>query len=124
MNTRFINELYKDIDGLINIREIEEQGEKPIIKQHFLTLSQLQSYKVPTDKNVFVGVYSRVGRDGTAKGCKSTGALWTDYDNVDISQVKSNITGAGLPTPSIYINSGHGIHAYWLLNKIQNPFCL
>ena len=114
MNTKFINELYKNIDGLINIREIDKQGE---IKQHFLTLEQLQNYEVPTDKNIYYGVYSRSGKNGTAKGCKTTGALWTDYDNMDISQVKSNIAGAGLPVPSVYINSGHGIHTYWLLDK-------
>lgn len=114
LNTKFINELYKDVDGLINVREIDKQGE---VKQHFLTLDQLQSYEVPTDKNVYYGLYSRSGRTGTAKGCRTTGALWTDYDNMDISQVKSNIVKCGLPTPSIYVNSGHGIHAYWLLDK-------
>ena len=119
LNTKFINELYKNIDGLINVREIdkEKKGKKTPIKQWFLTLDQLHSYKVPIDKNVFVGVYERYGRDGTAKGCKSTGALWTDYDHMDLLQVKSNIVKAGLPTPSMYINSGHGIHTYWLLDK-------
>lgn len=114
MNTKFIKEIYKDIDGLIEVREINKLGE---VKQHFLSVDQLQSYEVPMDKNIYYGPYSRLRRNGTAKGCKTTGTLWTDYDNMDISQVKSNIVDVGLPTPSIYVNSGHGIHAYWLLDK-------
>jgi hypothetical protein len=117
LNTKFINEIYRDIDGLVEVREIDKPGE---VEQKFLTLEQLQEYQIPMDKNIYYGVYSRIGRNGTAKGCKTTGALWTDYDNMDISKVKSNIEGAGIPTPSIYVNSGHGIHAYWLLDSRAN----
>ena len=114
MNKRFIKELYKDIDGLIDIREIDKQEET---KQKFLTLEQLQEYQIFIDKNIYFGVYSRRKRNGTATGCKTTGALWLDFDNMNLQQVKESITKTELPSPSIYINSGHGIHTYWLLDK-------
>ena len=112
--------IFKDIDGLINIREIdkEEKGKKPVIKQSFLTMDQLQKYDAPQDKNIYYGVYTRNGREGKAIGCKTTGALWADYDGgITLLQAKSNIEAAGLPEPSIFVNSGHGIHVYWLLDK-------
>jgi len=43
--------------------------------------------------------------------------LWADYDNVTLEEARARIKNAGLPEPSIYVNSGHGIHAYWLLEE-------
>lgn len=112
-----MNQIFKDVDGLINIREIDGNGS---IKQDFITLDQLQTYEIPQNTNVFNGVYSRTGHDGAAKGCKTTGALWADFDSMDILQAKQRIEKAGLPTPSTIINSGHGIHIYWLLDQRVN----
>ena len=113
----FLHQVFKYIDGLIEIRLIDKQG---LVSHEFFTIDQLQNYKSPTDRNVYFGVYSRAETDGTAKGCKTTGTLWADYDNMSLHQVKQSIKEAGLPEPSIYVNSGHGIHSYWLLEKREN----
>ena len=117
MNTRFINELYKDIDGLIEVREIKKFP-KCIF---FNTLDELKKYQVPQDKNIYIGVFSRDTNKGTGEHCKTTGALWLDFDGgATLESVKQKLIDNKFPEPSIFINSGHGIHTYWLLNKREN----
>ena len=111
---KFLDKLFKDSKGYINIREIDQNGK---VKQHFLTLEQAKSYKGPDDKHIYFGVYTRQKGNGKANGCISTGALWADFDNMQLQEVKSRIRKAGLPDASIYISSGRGIHTYWLLTK-------
>jgi len=55
--------------------------------------------------------------------------LWADFDyshkrgekGIDIDEVRESIEDSSLPEPSIYVNSGHGIHAYWLLQDRHSP---
>ncbi|NBG89666.1 helix-turn-helix domain-containing protein [Isachenkonia alkalipeptolytica] len=111
----FLNELFSNSKDLIEIREITSDREES--KQHFFTLSQALEYEPPKDTNVYIGVYARAGRNGTARGCRSTGALWLDFDNMEKAEALERIERAGLPKPSIIINSGHGIHTYWILKQ-------
>jgi len=62
-------------------------------------------------------MFTRRQKKGTRKYCKQTRVLWADYDNMSQVEVEYRIDNAGLPGPSMMINSGHGIHAYWLLDK-------
>lgn len=103
----------------VEVREIGQQ-----CKQHFFTLDQLATYNPPLDKNVYFGVYARTRKSGKSDACSTTGALYADYDdlgdlgiNEKIDEVTERIKRAGLPYPSILVNSGHGIHAYWLLKE-------
>lgn len=110
---KFLDKLFKDSKGYINIREIDQNGK---VKQHFLTLEQAKSYKGP-DKHIYFGVYTRQKGNGKANGCISTGALWADFDGLPLHEVKSRIEQVGLPEPSIIVDSGHGYHSYWLLTE-------
>lgn len=119
---QFIKELAKGTNDYIEIREIDPEGNT---KQHFLKPDQIAQYKPPMDKNVYFGVYSRFRKDGKAQSCSTTKALWVDYDAgmegltvyERVKKVQSNIKAAGLPEPSVLVNSGNGIHAYWLLKN-------
>jgi len=42
-------------------------------------------------------------------------SAWADLDGVTVAEALNRIDKAGLPKPSIIINSGHGIHLYWIL---------
>jgi hypothetical protein len=43
--------------------------------------------------------------------------LWVDIDHVTVDEVHARIKAAGLPEPSIIVNSGNGCHVYWLLSE-------
>jgi DNA-binding transcriptional ArsR family regulator len=110
----FCNILFKDLSGFIEIREIKE-GQ---VSREFLDSWQdIESYDPPADKHIYVGMFTRKQKKGTRKYCKQTRVLWADYDNMSQVEVEYRIDNAGLPGPSMMINSGHGIHAYWLLDK-------
>lgn len=111
----FVRALFDGATGYMEIREIDKAGN---VKQLFLKRGEIANYKPPNDKNIYFGVYDRSREDGTSKSCESTGALWADYDDGrSLTSIKADISEAGLPEPSIVVNSGHGLHCYWLLTE-------
>ena len=117
--TDFLYQLFRDSTDFVEIREL------PNTRQYFLTLDELPNYDPPTNQNVYFGVYSRARHSGKAQDCRTTGALWADYDSdmqglsvMDrAAKVGDTLEAVGLPEPSIMISSGNGIHAYWLLDQ-------
>ena len=72
-----------------------------------------------TKANIFFGVCPRVGTEGQydlAWQIRTVRALWTDIDHVTVDEVRDRIAKAGMPLPSIIVNSGNGVHLYWLLD--------
>lgn len=119
MNKAFIEQLYQGLNGFIEIREIQGSGD---ITCRFLTFPKLLKYRIPQDKTIYIGIMTRKEHKGTKEACIHAGALWADLDNVKLEQAKERIASAGLPLPTWCISSGHGIHAYWKLNKpLDNP---
>lgn len=115
MITQIIQELFKDARGYVEIRELGNNSKGN--KTHFIRPDKICSYRPPMDKNVYFGIYDRQKGNGKAIGCISTGALWADYDDLPLHEVKARIEHAGLPEPSIIVDSGHGYHSYWLLTE-------
>ncbi len=112
------NELYTFLSALFDYGYINIRCQKGIRwRNSFFRLDEIEGYKIPQSRNVYFGVYTRGRRSGNADACTTTGALWADYDNVTLEEARARIKNAGLPEPSIYVNSGHGIHAYWLLSE-------
>ena len=71
-------------------------------------------------RNIYFGVGLRRTRGGKKSDVLAIPALWVDLDGKDFSQGKPEALAAldRLPTylsPSMILDSGHGIHAYWLL---------
>lgn len=77
---------------------------------------------------VYFGVAKRRDRRGDKKHCVSAGALWSDldgkcFDPADVLHGKALAfaeLGKRLPEelqPSIVINSGGGLHCYWVLRE-------
>jgi len=108
-------EIFNNADGYIEIRELSNSSQGN--KRHFIRPNKIRDYRPPLDRNVYFGVYDRQRGNGKAIGCISTGTLWADYDGLPLHEVKARIAHAGLPEPSIIVNSGHGCHTYWLLEE-------
>lgn len=74
--------------------------------------------------NVFFGVCPRKGGNGKFDltwQIRTVRALWTDIDHVSVAEARERIAKSGLPPPSMLVNSGNGVHVYWLL---QEPFLI
>lgn len=74
--------------------------------------------------NLFFGVCPRFGPKGRfdlAWQIRTVRALWTDIDHVSVSEARARIANSKLPNPSIVVNSGNGVHLYWLL---QEPYLI
>ena len=70
--------------------------------------------------NLFFGVCPRLGPKGRfdlAWQIRKVPALWTDIDHVSVDEARERIAQSKLPEPSILVNSGNGVHAYWLLHQ-------
>ena len=106
----FISAVFDGAEGYINIREIADKA-----RNAFWQVGA--EFEIRQDTNVYFGVFARSGRSGKTQACTTTGALWADFDGVTMAEVRERIARAGLPGPSVWIDSGHGIHTYWLLNS-------
>jgi hypothetical protein len=59
--------------------------------------------------DVYFGVATRYGTNGgTKRDCYRVNTCWVDLDNIKIEDFKFRVP------PSILVNSGGGVHAYWL----------
>ena len=68
--------------------------------------------------NVFVGVVPRKRRGGKAEDCyESTDVLWADIDKKSGGSFEHILSTTVLPLPNVMLDSGHGWHLYWKLNK-------
>lgn len=109
---------------------------KPVIHQAFIDLSQPEAYTIAADTahnadvaghDVYMGVLRRKNRGGTAADVVDHApVLWADVDPYKYATTEDGgrykLLDAGLVSvlnfpisPSIVVDSGHGIHAYWLL---------
>lgn len=65
---------------------------------------------------VYFGANPRKNRGGTkSEHVAIFRALFVDFDGVSLEEARRQVAAAGLPEPSIWVISGHGAHAYWLL---------
>jgi hypothetical protein len=106
----FISAVFDGAEGYINIREIADKA-----RNSFFEVGA--DFEIRQDTNVYFGVFARSARNGKTEACTTTGALWADFDGVTVDAVRERIARAGLPGPSVWIDSGHGIHTYWLLSR-------
>ncbi len=69
--------------------------------------------------HIYVGVNPRTKLNVRGdKNCSLARTLFVDFDHGASRQdAIGRIQAAGIPNPSVLIESGHGIHAYWLLTE-------
>ena len=115
---QFIETLYQP-DDLIEVRIIG--GPKAPFRNWYRAKHLSESViselgKTHEGRNFYLGANPRRGRGGTANDVEAANSLFVDWDGIDAHEAKRRITAAGLPEPSLLANSGHGVHAYWLLS--------
>lgn len=65
--------------------------------------------ELKADHDVYFGVATRRGRRGKKENCLRVGALFVDLDTTVLPNIE--------PKPTVVVNSGHGLHLYWLLKS-------
>ena len=129
---RFLAALYEEHD-LIELRPIEIWNDPCESRRRSKVIRSERAWLRPAElvdrfdhyarlnlerrANLFMGVNPRlrVGRGSKADVgvCRS---LWADMDEVSPEMARWRCQFAGIPDPSILIDSGSGVHMYWLLD--------
>ena len=69
-------------------------------------------------QHIYVGANPRRVRGGTKGGDVACArCLFVDFDGIAVSEARDRWRKVSLPTPTITIASGHGVHAYWRLSE-------
>jgi hypothetical protein len=82
-------------------------------------LKRLLEVSAREHANLFFGVCPRFGFEeyDLAWQIRKANSLWADLDHTTVDEALTRIQIAGLPEPSIIVNSGNGVHLYWLLDQ-------
>ena len=121
----FFGQSLEENGGFIEIREFGVNGH-PVIRRFHDNIQYIKDY-IP-DGNLFFGVCPRqIKGNGKKESIKFISALWCDMDyGSDGHKKESQFTNyqealgavkAFQLQPSIVVDSGHGLHVYWLLKK-------
>lgn len=109
---KYFETLFGNAAEYIEIRTINDKA-----GQTFLKYDDLFKYDFPQDTNVYVGVFERSRKKGDKHNVKATNVLYLDFDDVDLDTIHYQIDMHKIPQPSMIIDSGHGYHVYWKLDK-------
>lgn len=110
---KYINTLFSNVDKYIEVRLINDNK----VEQIFMSYRELLDYEFPMNTNVYIGIFERNRKKGDKNSVTKTNALFLDFDNTDIDTIMYKIDMFQLPQPSMIVNSGHGYHMYWKLEK-------
>jgi hypothetical protein len=113
-------------DGLIELRLIESWSENNKQQSRFIQrlwrlpaeiVAAYRELRIQNESgaNIYFGVNPRLDRLGTKVAVRSCRCVWADFDHVTVADVERRWQGL-LPPPSVLVASGHGVHAYWLLD--------
>jgi hypothetical protein len=115
--------IWAGADGYGEIRTIQDGK----VSQLFLPVQETEALEAHAQDrsrqgaDVYFGVLSRLRRSGKSEDCApETSVLWGDVDAKNFVDGKPGplraVNGLG-PVPQVLIDSGGGLHAYWLLNE-------
>ena len=86
---------------------------------------ELKRLNITARANIFMGVNPRLRRGGKKTDVGSCRLLWADLDDVTPEIARWRCEEVSVPRPSVIIDSGNGVHLYWLLRdevSISNSF--
>lgn len=95
-----------------------------IVRQAYIPLEHIEVVKdmrFGKGDDIYYGVLPRIKQSGSADAVvKWTRWVWADFDNKHISEGKAFLALMKSPVvPTVIIDSGHGYHAYWLLDRAE-----
>ena len=80
--------------------------------------NELESLNLKQRANIFMGVNPRANVGGASQAdVASCRCLWADMDYVTPEVARWRCHEVGIPDPSIVVDSGTGVHLYWLLRE-------
>ena len=101
-------------NGFIEIRSIRD-GSSPM-QEFYSNIEKIPiNLILGKETNIYFGVAPRNKKSGQEKDIEYVTCLWADLDTPESQEKLTNFP----ITPSITANSGHGLHAYWLLKEIE-----
>lgn len=112
-------EIWTDaIDGLRHSRVLRRERRWQTPRELSAGYGALAELNCSQRANIFMGANPRarkgVGRKCDIRTCRS---VWADMDKVTSEVARWRCHEVGLPDPSIVVDSGSGVHLYWLLNQ-------
>lgn len=114
---RFITALFKP-DDMVEVRLLPA-GEKAWGKPaEIVQWCDRLAERNGSGENIYFGVHPRKRHGSSSSdGVKLARALFADFDGVELCEVLRRIDEAVLPVPTIIVESGHGVHVYWLFEQ-------
>lgn len=109
---KYFKVLFENATEYIEIRTINNK-----VEQTFMKYDELLKYQPPMDTNIYVGMFERSRKKGDKNSVKTTNVLYLDFDDVDLDTILFQIDMNQIPQPTMIVNSGHGYHVYWKLDK-------
>lgn len=94
------------------------------VRQAYVPLDQvdaIERMRFGDGDDIYYGVLPRTKQSGAADAVvKWTRWVWADFDNKHVSEGKAFFALMRSPVPpTVIIDSGHGYHAYWLLDQFE-----
>ena len=111
------------------IRSWEDAGKKrsQLVEQFWLQVSdipaalpRLQEWNT-LGANIYFGVNPRTERSGRKESVSVIRSIWMDMDDVEHDEARTRWEPYLPADPTIVVDSGHGIHAYWVFCR---PFTI
>lgn len=116
LSQRFFDPIFGEAKGLVEIRCLPS-------KEQLFSRDRAKIEAFIGDhigENVYFGVCTRKGNDGSKGGVKEISTFWADIDWKDLPRGKAEADDLikKFPLkPSMLVESGHGYHPYWILNQ-------
>ena len=102
----------------VDYRNVCYRSAKPAALQH--AVERLIHTSTSERTNLFFGVCPRAGDKGRfdlAWQIRLVRTLWADIDLCSVDEALARCQRRKLPHPSVVVNSGNGVHLYWLLDE-------
>jgi hypothetical protein len=81
-------------------------------------LKEMHTLNAVSQGNIFFGVCPRPHEGARKKrDIQIARCFWADLDDCAVEEARNRVKKVGLPTPTIVVNSGHGVHLYWRLTE-------
>lgn len=111
---------------LVEVRPVEtwtvhDKKRSRVVTNRWLTPNEFKtSYddlrKLNETANIFVGVNPRASRQSTKAAVHEAICMSADLDYCTTDAARLACLGAGLPEPTMLVDSGHGSHVYYLFD--------
>ncbi len=118
---KYIHVAWSDED-IIELRPLpHEKGTREWIKAIELLDTERIERLIAENKagaNIYAGILprERIG-GGHAADVKGGRVVWVDYDHISPEEAITKADSKGCPPPSMVVNTGHGAHLFWKLDR-------